>query len=1214
MSPTALDGTPWSAVDGPSLARAAAALQLIPQNVPRLVRLQRLAGVAACLPHRPEAPRLSPSRLRTLLKNPVIAGLDVRAQEDPYDDLYTAEIAFHGGPYLVAQGLTSRSAFTLNLLLRSIFGPNGTTLPGAFRQEAHALTDAVLRLSHTVLIRAGLGRGIVVPTARNTEVFVPGAGELSRLCEAVIFDKPTWQQLVPGPVAELLAPLTVRPGQHTFPPGPGPDETLVLTPVLAADDSMIVANPGELAAALRHRLFVLAGAYNCRPQFAELLRREVLQTTTRTLTQCGARPAGPESHISDVPLSRRLFTVADDTFLDLLVITDDLSDYDDEDPYGQWNAQTHSQRVQDLLDPPGTPTEHDARTLRMVINQSFGRTMFLGIGSLRRPGPFLMLTADDLQVMADLDGGDPLFLWRFAQAETALRNDVQVISFGTLDTYGLYREHAHSFYLTDERRPTLVTVDSDFSTHLRAEAQRRFDRHEVSHPDRDTLVAVSAVYGTDTAPVYRTEAPTGGQDLLVELAGLQVWVTAPGVSTSAPAALRDCFLEAAAYWIWQLAGAAPGLLPAAAGDQDSLTVEMSYDPRAWAAALAGKEATDGTDPWIRADTSAPGQLRLELSAAGWPLLQQETNDAERILIHALATAAAVAADTTTDLDDLIDRIAPLGPKKMLHVVSGQELLLRSDSLPAPRLVQPAVSAVVLDELGQWLTREGTPPGAIAPDQRLRVLNQVVAHYFHLLQSAFAELSPDGLLRQLLQRHEALLNADAVSHQGLPARIACFGPTSQTAQELARISRRRVEAAQASRFLIEYAAAVPPSGQQQLTLDRYDRLMALAADLISRAMLSDAIRHEFSDASLSLLDSGRLGVSRADRFETGTNTLALARAEAALQGAAARTITPAGSQAKPPSSAVEEAMRAEFGFTLTELADGIGTLIALGEEHSPSESVLLPAADVTHHLNVALGWPEGKTTAFLHRLSLQPRADFLSVKADAWPWRFNREWSYARRPLIQVQQDNTACLAWAPRHLWSTGGYWSNLVYSGRLRATSPAMKTLLGSIRQDNNKDFERQVETALEQAGCQITACGVAKIQGRRLTADGHDLGDIDALGISLTHKKIFVAEAKDFEMARNPAELANEADHLIRGDKSARYKISRRAQWIQSHLAATLHHYTRSSDTRGWSVIPVIVTSRDLMASRVLQSDVPVVPIAQAAEWVRAASRRAPRRRGSR
>lgn len=68
-------------------------------------------------------------RLRAVLKHPLIAGKSVRAQEDPYDDVYVEEVAFHGGPRLVLQGLTSHSAHTVRVVLNAIFGPQAATCP-----------------------------------------------------------------------------------------------------------------------------------------------------------------------------------------------------------------------------------------------------------------------------------------------------------------------------------------------------------------------------------------------------------------------------------------------------------------------------------------------------------------------------------------------------------------------------------------------------------------------------------------------------------------------------------------------------------------------------------------------------------------------------------------------------------------------------------------------------------------------------------------------------------------------------------------------------------------------------------------------------------------------------------------------------------------------------------------------------------------------------
>ncbi|MEU2977767.1 hypothetical protein ABZ678_12345 [Streptomyces hirsutus] len=1204
MTEFSADEKPWNAVDGPSLVRSAAALQLIPENIPCLVRLQRLAAVGACLPSRPEAPRLSPSRLRSLVKDPVIGSATVRSQEDPYNDLYTTEIPFHGGPYLVAQGLTERSAYTLSLILRSIFGPKGEVLPAAYRRETSQLVQVVLRLSHSVFLRAGLTRGVTPPAATRKEVFIPGERALSALCEAVAFDEAALAAIAPPQALQVLDSLSKRPGAHVLTTELGPDDGMVVTPLLAAGPTLVVANPGELPTALRHRLLSLATDHDCGTQLARLVRECVLQEAIEILVACGATPLNPKTPIlEDHQISRRYFTFADDKFLDLAVMADDLSGYDAQAPYGYWNAPSLMRRLHELHDAPVDALQEDAQCLRLVINQGLGRSSFFGLRKSSRVGPRLTTTVDDLRIMAELDGADPLFLWRFAQADEKLHADAMVHSFGTLDNYGLYRDHEYSYYLSDERRPNAVMVDSDFSQALRVEAHRRYDHHVVASPHRQALVPVVALYGVDTAPIYRTHPSVPEDELLVEVAGLHIWAQTSQDMAEELKSFQDMVVEAVAYWVWQFSLVAPSGLRALANDLGCVRVIVSFDtPDTWQKALAGQPTQSGKEvPWIAWQANSAGIIHLELLATGVPSLLLEDNSADRMIVRALVEAAA-RNDDSLEAGALVERIAPYGHKKMLHA-QARPMLLRPGPLPVARLVQPAVSAIVLDELGEWLAAEGIEQGNVPDAKRLEVLNKTVQHYFQRIQDVIAGLTPEGLMHQLMARHEALIRAEAHDDQVLPSKLACFGTSSRPATQLAKDSRQRVAAAQASRFLIEYTAATPPSGDRPLTLDTYDTLLAIATELISRATLSDAIRHDFSTAQLSLLESGRLGVSRGDRYETGTDALALARAHAAMAGAGQAPLTTVHRTAAAPSAKVEEAMLAEFGFTLAELAHGIGEIIVLGDEACGTEPFAVPVARVQQHLRSALGWADGKTHAFLDRLSLRPRAKFLSVGADAWPWRYNREWSYVRRPLVRLASAEGDVLVWAPRHVWNTGSYWVDLLYSGRLKATSATMKKLMGSIRQDHNKEFEKEAEKALADAGCPITAHSVGKIAGRRLMSpQGDDLGDIDAMGINPDRRVIFIVEAKDFEMARNPSELANEADALLRGDKSAAFKIARRAQWIRTHLAPTLNQFTDSSDTRGWTVAPVVVTSRDLVTSRVLTSDVPVMPIHQLTAWAAA------------
>lgn len=184
-----LNAAPWCELDGPTVAAAAAGLQLLPGNIARLLRLQRLAAIGSALPPRPTAPRLSPSRLRSILKHELLSA-EVRPYEDHYDDLYTHEVSFHDGPHLTLAGLTPRSPQAVALLLRAIFTADGAGLPDAYRQDAYQLSLSVLRLSDALCRRVGLARGLVPPPegGDGDEVSVPGQANLDRLCQSVSFD------------------------------------------------------------------------------------------------------------------------------------------------------------------------------------------------------------------------------------------------------------------------------------------------------------------------------------------------------------------------------------------------------------------------------------------------------------------------------------------------------------------------------------------------------------------------------------------------------------------------------------------------------------------------------------------------------------------------------------------------------------------------------------------------------------------------------------------------------------------------------------------------------------------------------------------------------------------------------------------------------------------------------------------------------------------
>ena len=1208
-SGAALAVSPWTALDGPSLVCAAAALQLLPENIHHLGRLQRLAVIGASLPERPSALRLSPSRLRDLLKHPLVSGLDVRTDQDPYDDVYVVEVPFHGGPRRVLQGLTSQSAGALNLLLPSVLRDSGASLPTEFREQAELFADVLLALSEGVCEQAGLRRGTLPPERRIEEVAVPGQRALDALCEAVSLpdaELAGW----PEAVLAVVDCLAIQPGEATWRPGTEGLKQLVLTPLLRTPSRMIIASPGELAAALRHHILRIAVEHDCHQQVAELYRETAYATADRLMRLTGAQPLTAELRHENAPLTRRRYSFAEDKVLDLIVVADDLSGYQAEEPSGMWPAPELGESVWSWYQQVDGETR-DMPTLRLLIMANLGRVFSLRLPR-RNEGPLLlMMRLDELAVITDLDGTDPLYLWTFAEARRRLLATTEVVAFSMLDVYALFRAHDFSLCLSDDRPVDKLAVHPDMGLPLRIQALQRLDVHQVPSPRRAVYVDVDvlAEYGSDIAPIYVCLGRHEAGSLLVEVDGVHAWVLHENPAEQGLGELFETVCKAAAYWLWQISTKLPGLAADASLDGE-LLLEASMDEQAtWSRFHAGEQMPDPVGNWVEITCPRPGRLDLRLVAAGAPLLYAGHNEPDRGLLTALLTALIHAAGwPVPSIGDLVDEIAPLGPKRMMAFASStDDLELRPTGLRVRR-IQPAQTAKILDELGEWLASNGLEQGDIPDDARTQTLREVVGHYFQLFADAVAVLSPDQLIEQLIARDEAVIHDAAVTSETLVPRIACFGEAGATTQDLIKARQSALTTAVASRFLIEYVAAQPPVGELTLTLERYDYLLALAYELTTRGLLSDAIHHGLTDSALSLLPSGRLGVSRGDRYDTGTEEFRAARVEVLRRLALEPAPSAASLGAEVPDPVVEAAMAAEFGYTFEQMALGLGELVNLADTLALSETCRVPRARACAHLQGALNWPKEKTDGFLTTLTLEPREEFLSVKTDAYPWRFNRAYSYLRRPLVlRVGEDGEPELLWGIRRLWESGRYLLDLVYSGRLRARSPEMKRVCVTIRQEHNKDFERRVAQAFASSGCDKTVHSLARVNGRRLeSAAGDDLGDIDALGIDTRHRLIVVGEAKDFEIARTPAEMSNEAEALVHGEKSAVFKTARRARWVREHLGEVLAHFGVDRGAQRWRVLPLIVTSRDLITPRVTSASVPIVAIEQVREWVGDRARR--------
>src|SRR5947199_1784316 len=102
--------------DAVDILAAVAALQLMPENADRSVRLEVLAHVAASIGPNSIVQQIPPDVWNTICNSWPLADSPVASAEDPFESLFTEAFTFFDGSYVVFPGITEEATYILKHL------------------------------------------------------------------------------------------------------------------------------------------------------------------------------------------------------------------------------------------------------------------------------------------------------------------------------------------------------------------------------------------------------------------------------------------------------------------------------------------------------------------------------------------------------------------------------------------------------------------------------------------------------------------------------------------------------------------------------------------------------------------------------------------------------------------------------------------------------------------------------------------------------------------------------------------------------------------------------------------------------------------------------------------------------------------------------------------------------------------------------------------
>ena len=453
-----------SAFNSFDLMRKVGALNLVPQNASRRITLDALAHLMAAQPYDPNAPTISRHRLQSLVRKHLHADSEPGRTDDPAPEMFTEEITFPNGPFVVFPGTLLNSHEILRWLLKATLLKKPQLGHNSFEAEVIRASLLCLSVSNAIAQKAGILRGVSPQFDSSREIIIPSMSSIKKGADAVTFSR---SELVSLTVSEEFFDETIEPlvmnieevdwEGYSFEFG-----QLHHRPFVRVGDSYVVSDPSWLMSGLLHRVYSIALKHGKLSDLANAYRSVVWSEIEDLLRFSSSFPSAITLPYSKpTRFVEGLFNLDSDKMLYVQLATDDRIDFIGHYEPATWNVsqlqeelESRNTQVVEHLSELGIGTD---RILTLTVMESTGRKFVIGFGNPPHNSLQMAISASSLKSMCVLDGRDPLWLWKFTRVYTKVHEQRQVVSWDVLDEYAVYRNHK-TYQVSNEPLPELVII------------------------------------------------------------------------------------------------------------------------------------------------------------------------------------------------------------------------------------------------------------------------------------------------------------------------------------------------------------------------------------------------------------------------------------------------------------------------------------------------------------------------------------------------------------------------------------------------------------------------------------------------------------------------------------------------------------------------------------------------------------------------------------
>lgn len=1166
------------------------ALNLVPENQNKATIIEPIIASILTL-SRDELTskyKISIGKFKKLIQS--IESMSLTSAIDPPENSFIDRVMFYKN-YNIFTGINYIPGYILQAIINTIY-TSGNEFNIEFAKRMSVLINFILEISDYASKKIDISITNIKKYDEISNIVVPSEYRLEKLKECLIIKEDIVNRMLND--NELINLLYSDFENENIENILNLDNQKFFKKPFLKDDkgNVIILSPSILVPFLIHTIVSFADQYGEKEKFIKLYNNKVWKQCIKYFDKLGNKKINENSlnielKKDDTSYEEALLTGDNKQVIVAIGIFDDGRNFDKEkvfdkynnDKIGKWLNKRISYIIKKLKN-----KIQDKDIFVCLVYNSFGRSMLIGFNRRTFNTP-ICLNPFELKCISINEREQKFFLTRYMNAKNKLIKMPQ--AFGELPYIDIYTNCDYSFYINDEFNPknTMLYLSAGDDIEYIVKALKKEDRHLVESYNSEYMEEVILQDGK--RKIYLNDNLDRNNiviSLLVEMKNIEIWIYSEKVKDSEELNVYHSIIDAISYWI----GECEKIIEdkAIAEKYISIKINMIGNSMEYFYDQEYKGLFEDTIT-IKKELN---KISLDITPDTYHCFNRNGNQEEKNLLLIILNEIL---DLTDKDYEKIDKIF-YPDKKQKFFTLDYEIYpyLKPIDYPQNRRVNENDINELLDNVGKHIiSLKKWDYGIVKEEDKNEITLLVVDHLYKLLQNKVKKLDPYNLIEAIYHDLEEQIYYMMMFQRRHYNDILCY---PEKKDKIWKDFNENQRITKALKFLIEYVSAQPPLGKELLGEYEYEEILAICSLIIEWAYNNDLFRYKIFNTPIEILKSDRIGIKKDEYNTMGSSMLNARIREFEYNSIGKWNEIIVKSQFE--SNELDKAFYFENGFTFSEFLKVCYNLILIGEEQKDEikkfECDKL-AVKIREQLKEI---EEIKIQKILDYICLDKRDDFLIPpegfrKEDTYPWRFNRELSFTRRPLIK--RDNE--YIWGNRNIFHMTMFTMDLISDGKFKARSKEMNKYIGKVSKDRGQAFNDSVFNILNTFPELIVDKNLKKINKKRIVdEENKDLGDIDILYIYDKEKKIVVGEVKDFKLSKNPYEIYCEYREMFEDSenkKSYSTKLRRRSEWVKKHIEDVKQQYNLKGE--GWRVYNVFIVNEHLVSKNVYGKDENIIAV---------------------